>query len=116
MIEIKSEGRDLSVRQKLDVIFKRLNERKDSETVFVKLYPETARAEADAADQRAARGEALGPLDGKIVSIKDLFDVARCKHHACRIHADNNHILAAAAVLHPDEPVLHLSQSQKDQE
>lgn len=75
MIEIKSEGRDLSVRQKLDVIFKRLNERKDSETVFVKLYPETARAEADAADQRAARGEALGPLDGKIVSIKDLFNV-----------------------------------------
>lgn len=76
MIEIKSEGRDLSVCQKLDAIFKRLDERKDSETVFVKLYPETARAEADAADQRAASGETLGPLDGKIVSIKDLFDVA----------------------------------------
>lgn len=76
MIKIQSEGRDLSARQKLDAIFKRLDERKDSETVFVKIYPETARAEADAADQRAARGETLGPLDGKIVSIKDLFDVA----------------------------------------
>ena len=35
-----------------------------------------ARAAADAADARAARGASLGPLDGAIVSIKDLFDVA----------------------------------------
>lgn len=70
------EGWNLSVRQKLEAIFKRLDARKADETVFVKLYPETARTEADAADQRAAKGESLGPLDGKIVSIKDLFDVA----------------------------------------
>jgi aspartyl-tRNA(Asn)/glutamyl-tRNA(Gln) amidotransferase subunit A len=31
---------------------------------------------ADAADARAARGTSLGPFDGTIVSIKDLFDVA----------------------------------------
>jgi aspartyl-tRNA(Asn)/glutamyl-tRNA(Gln) amidotransferase subunit A len=40
------------------------------------VYPEAARAAADAADARAARGASLGPLDGTIVSIKDLFDVA----------------------------------------
>ena len=36
------------------------------------VYAQAARAAADAADARAA----LGPLDGVIVSIKDLFDVA----------------------------------------
>jgi aspartyl-tRNA(Asn)/glutamyl-tRNA(Gln) amidotransferase subunit A len=40
------------------------------------VYAEAARAGADAADARAARGACLGPLDGVIVSIKDLFDVA----------------------------------------
>ena len=40
------------------------------------VYGDAARAAAGAADARAARGEALGPLDGAIVSIKDLFDVA----------------------------------------
>lgn len=76
MTEMKTEGNELSARQKLDAILKRLEDRKATEAVYVKIYPDTARAEADAADQRAARGESLGPLDGKIVSIKDLFDVA----------------------------------------
>jgi aspartyl-tRNA(Asn)/glutamyl-tRNA(Gln) amidotransferase subunit A len=40
------------------------------------VYADAARAAADAADARAARGAALGPLDGMIVTIKDLFDVA----------------------------------------
>src|SRR6201987_5637264 len=40
------------------------------------VYSEAARGAADAADARAARGKRLGPLDGTIVSIKDLFDVA----------------------------------------
>ena len=40
------------------------------------VYTEAARAAADAADARAAVGVSLGPLDGTIVSIKDLFDVA----------------------------------------
>ncbi len=39
------------------------------------IYADTARAAADAADARAASGATLGPLDGAIVSIKDLFDV-----------------------------------------
>ena len=40
------------------------------------IYTETARAAANAADERHSRGLPLGPLDGTIVSIKDLFDVA----------------------------------------
>jgi aspartyl-tRNA(Asn)/glutamyl-tRNA(Gln) amidotransferase subunit A len=40
------------------------------------VYSEAARAAADAADARAALGISLGPLDGAIVTIKDLFDVA----------------------------------------
>lgn len=40
------------------------------------IYRERAKAEADAADARARNGISLGPLDGAIVSIKDLFDVA----------------------------------------
>lgn len=40
------------------------------------VYREQALAAAQAADARAKAGITLGPLDGKIVSLKDLFDVA----------------------------------------
>jgi len=40
------------------------------------VYADSARAAADAADARARAGISLGPLDGVIASIKDLFDVA----------------------------------------
>jgi aspartyl-tRNA(Asn)/glutamyl-tRNA(Gln) amidotransferase subunit A len=40
------------------------------------VYADAARAAAGAADARKARGASLGRLDGVIVSIKDLFDVA----------------------------------------
>lgn len=40
------------------------------------VYAERAREAAEAADRRARDGMTLGPLDGAIVSIKDLFDVA----------------------------------------
>ena len=39
------------------------------------VYAQAARDAADAADARAKAGISLGPLDGAIVSIKDLFDV-----------------------------------------
>jgi aspartyl-tRNA(Asn)/glutamyl-tRNA(Gln) amidotransferase subunit A len=44
--------------------------------ICLTVYAEAARAAADAADARAAVGVSLGPLDGAIVTIKDLFDVA----------------------------------------
>jgi aspartyl-tRNA(Asn)/glutamyl-tRNA(Gln) amidotransferase subunit A len=40
------------------------------------VYADVARKAADAADARAKAGKAQGPLDGAIVAIKDLFDVA----------------------------------------
>ncbi|TGQ89086.1 amidase [Mesorhizobium sp. M8A.F.Ca.ET.208.01.1.1] len=40
------------------------------------VYSDGARAAATAADARAKAGISLGPLDGAIVTIKDLFDVA----------------------------------------
>jgi len=39
------------------------------------VYADMAKASAEAADTRAKAGHAIGPLDGVIVSIKDLFDV-----------------------------------------
>ncbi|MCM2342297.1 amidase [Rhodoferax sp.] len=44
--------------------------------IFTHVYADQAREAAQAADARASRGIALSPIDGRIVSIKDLFDVA----------------------------------------
>ncbi|WP_085025709.1 amidase [Ensifer aridi] len=63
-------------RDRLETILTRVDDRRAGERVFMKLYRETARAEADAADMRRREGKSLGPLDGRIVSIKDLFDIA----------------------------------------
>jgi aspartyl-tRNA(Asn)/glutamyl-tRNA(Gln) amidotransferase subunit A len=41
---------------------------------FVTLLPETAMADATAAEQRLGRGERLGPLDGIPFAIKDLYE------------------------------------------
>ncbi len=69
-------GQVQSSRDRLEEILSRLAAREGRERVFVRLYPQIARAAADAADARRKAGVALGPLDGRIVSIKDLFDVA----------------------------------------
>ncbi|TIT74100.1 MAG: amidase, partial [Mesorhizobium sp.] len=65
-----------SVRDRLEIILSRLASRASGEKVYTKLYVEAARAAADASDARRKAGVSLGPLDGAIVSIKDLFDVA----------------------------------------
>ena len=64
-----------SARDHLETILARLAARAGEEHVFTKLYAEAARAAADASDARKRVGVTLGPLDGTIVSIKDLFDV-----------------------------------------
>jgi aspartyl-tRNA(Asn)/glutamyl-tRNA(Gln) amidotransferase subunit A len=65
-----------TVRDRLEQILHRLEARAGDELVFSKLYRAAARAAADAADARKKAGVSLGPLDGTVVSIKDLFDVA----------------------------------------
>lgn len=44
--------------------------------IFTRVYANEARESAKAADARRRSGYSLGPLDGRLVSIKDLFDVA----------------------------------------
>ncbi|SCY21220.1 amidase [Microvirga guangxiensis] len=66
----------MTVRDKLEMILARLTAREEDERVFTTLYPAAARAAADAADARRQAGVSLGPLDGSLISIKDLFDVA----------------------------------------
>ncbi|MGO4570382.1 amidase [Microvirga sp. 2TAF3] len=65
-----------NVRDKLEEILARLVKRTDDERVYLRVYQEAARSAADAADARKRDGVSLGPLDGAIVSIKDLLDVA----------------------------------------
>ena len=65
------------------------------------VYRETARVSADAADARLRVGIPLGPLDGTIVSVKDLFDVAGEPTRA------GSKILADAPPAPADAPAVH---------
>src|SRR5437763_8785928 len=64
------------------------------------VYADAARAAADAADARAKSGISLGPLDGAIVTIKDLFDVAGEATRA------GSRILADAPAAKADAPIV----------
>ncbi len=66
-----------SCRDRLEQALARIADPKgEGARACLTVYRDTARAAAEASDARAARGDSLGPLDGVIVSIKDLFDVA----------------------------------------
>src|SRR6478752_1702835 len=70
-------GMAASSRDRLEAALTRIDDPKgEGSRAFRKLYVDEARAAADAADQRAKYGHPLGPLDGRIISLKDLFDVA----------------------------------------
>jgi amidase/aspartyl-tRNA(Asn)/glutamyl-tRNA(Gln) amidotransferase subunit A len=56
---------------------------------FIALDTQGARAAADQADQRRQRGAPIGPLDGRVISTKDLFDVAgQCTTAGSTVLAD----------------------------
>src|SRR5579864_8352128 len=66
-----------SARERLDMALARIADPKgEGARACLTVYRDQAVAAADAADARARAGMTLGPLDGAIVSIKDLFDVA----------------------------------------
>jgi aspartyl-tRNA(Asn)/glutamyl-tRNA(Gln) amidotransferase subunit A len=66
----------LSCRERLEQALARIADPNgEGARACLTVYADRARAVAEAADTRAARGASLGPLDGVIVSIKDLFDV-----------------------------------------
>lgn len=65
-----------SARARLDACLTRIADPTgEGARAFVRLYEDEARVAAAAADAREKFGHKLGPLDGVIVSIKDLFDV-----------------------------------------
>jgi aspartyl-tRNA(Asn)/glutamyl-tRNA(Gln) amidotransferase subunit A len=67
----------LSCRDRLEQALARIADPKgEGARACLTVYADAARAAADASDARTARGRSLGPLDGAIISIKDLFDVA----------------------------------------
>jgi len=66
-----------SSRDRLEACLARIEDPAgEGRRAFTKIYADQARAAADAADRRTQLGLSLGALDGRIVSIKDLFDVA----------------------------------------
>ena len=66
-----------SARDRLEAALARISDPNgEGARACLTVYTQAAREAADAADARARAGISLGPLDGAIVSIKDLFDVA----------------------------------------
>jgi aspartyl-tRNA(Asn)/glutamyl-tRNA(Gln) amidotransferase subunit A len=67
----------VTARDRLEQALERIGDAAgEGSRTFLTTYADEARAAADAADRRSTDGTTLGPLDGVIVSIKDLFDVA----------------------------------------
>jgi aspartyl-tRNA(Asn)/glutamyl-tRNA(Gln) amidotransferase subunit A len=65
-----------SARERLEAAFACIDDSKgEGARACITVYREGAQAAAAAADERHRAGITLGPLDGVIVSIKDLFDV-----------------------------------------
>jgi aspartyl-tRNA(Asn)/glutamyl-tRNA(Gln) amidotransferase subunit A len=92
-----------SARERLDLALGRIDDPKgEGARACLTVYREQAKAAADAADARAKAGISLGPLDGTIVSIKDLFDVAgEVTRVGSRIFAEESKPAAA------DAPAVH---------
>ncbi len=69
--------KSIPARERLEAALKRIDDPNgEGARACLTVYAQAARAAAEAADARARVGISLGPLDGAIVSIKDLFDVA----------------------------------------
>jgi aspartyl-tRNA(Asn)/glutamyl-tRNA(Gln) amidotransferase subunit A len=92
-----------SARERLDLALGRIDDPKgEGARACLTVYREQAKAAADAADARAKAGISLGPLDGTIVSIKDLFDIAgEVTRVGSRIFAEEGKPAAA------DAPAVH---------
>lgn len=66
-----------SVRDRLEQAFALIAAPQgEGQRCFTRLYGQVARDSADAADARRRAGVSLGPLDGTLVSLKDLLGVA----------------------------------------
>ena len=67
----------ISARERLEAALARIEDPKgEGARACLTVYREQAKAAAEASDARAKSGISLGSLDGTVVTIKDLFDVA----------------------------------------
>ena len=66
--------RDLSPVDVVDSVIKRIEQRNESLNAFVYKGFEDARAAAQSAEKQLYAGDAIGPLHGVPIAIKDLFD------------------------------------------
>jgi amidase len=69
-------AREISSRELLEHYLSRIERENDRLRAVVTLDAERARQRADACDAARARGEALGPLHGLPISVKDCFETA----------------------------------------
>src|SRR6185369_10530126 len=65
-----------SAREVCEATLARIDATDDTVNAFTACTAERALAEADAVDQRRARGELLPPLAGLPYAVKNLFDIA----------------------------------------
>jgi fatty acid amide hydrolase len=70
------EKRETSARDVLGAHLARVDAVEARIRAFTEVLREQALSDAEASDARRARGEALGPLDGVPVTVKECFDVA----------------------------------------
>ena len=76
-VPVTAVARTRASRDRLEEALARIADpRGEGARACLTVYAEASRAAADAADARARAGITLGPLDGVILNIKDLFDVA----------------------------------------
>jgi aspartyl-tRNA(Asn)/glutamyl-tRNA(Gln) amidotransferase subunit A len=91
----------MSARNRLDQALAKIADPKgEGARACLTIYADAARAAADAADARAKAGISLGAMDGAIVTIKDLFDVAGEPTRA------GSRILADAPPAKTDAPIV----------
>jgi aspartyl-tRNA(Asn)/glutamyl-tRNA(Gln) amidotransferase subunit A len=99
--QVQTPGASRSARDRLEEALARIADPKgEGKRACLTIYSQAARAAADAADARAHAGITLGPLDGAIVTIKDLFDVAGKPTRA------GSRVLADAPPASSDAPVV----------
>ncbi|MBS0533705.1 MAG: amidase [Proteobacteria bacterium] len=73
----KTSAHQSSAQERLAAALQRIDDSQgEGARAVLTVYREAAQAAAEASDARARAGVSLGPLDGAIVTIKDLFDVA----------------------------------------
>jgi aspartyl-tRNA(Asn)/glutamyl-tRNA(Gln) amidotransferase subunit A len=91
--------KSISARDRLEAALSRIDDPKgEGARACLTVYREQAKAAAEAADARAKDGISLGPLDGTIVSIKDLFDVAgEVTRVGSKVFAEEGKLAAADA-------------------